>query len=264
MDRLVCIGLDRTYVDDVKAASGLPAIFYETPPAMHSHRGRLFAESPSVAGKMLQVGRVIWYGYFPGNPLAAEVRRAIALSDVPSFPDVRKAILHDDRALSLLIATAADPGPRMSRGYIPAGTRCIFPEMAVLKVGNDHCGDGKLLLEGVLPDSNLGGIVEPFIKGESIRALVVGRNLWMLKYESADWRKNVKAKVTEIHAAEPLGVMSRARTIAETLDIPTLGVDFIGSNEDGWVVLEVNAYPGLDDVVEAQDKFRKLLCAFVS
>lgn len=264
MDRIACIGLDPPYVDAVKAKSSGHVLVYDVPPRMYSHRGKLFAESPSVTGRMLTVDRVIWYSYFPGNPLAAEVRKAIALSDVPSFPDVRRTVQHDDRALSLIQASEVDPGPKLSRGYVTKGTRCLFDALTVLKVGNDHCGDGKLLVEGVVPESNVSGVVEPFIKdAESIRVLLVNGKSWILKYESADWRKNVNAKVTQAASTTYFPLVARGRRIAEGLRLAIVGIDFIGSNE-GWNLLEVNAYPGLDDVVEAQEAFKGMLCDFVS
>ncbi len=265
MDRIACVGLSPADVGVVKAKYHGHVVVYETPPRMYSHEGKLFAESTNVMGKWLEIERVAWYGYFPGNDLSTDVRKAIALSDAPSFPNIRRTILHDDRALSLIQAEIADPAEPMHRGYAPRGSRALFKERAVFKTGNDHCGDGKFLIEGLTPDSAFAahsGVLEPFVQGDSIRALMVGQKLWMLKYESADWRKNVKGTVQEIHPAEVIGVQSRARVIHEAIGIPTLGIDFIGSNDTGWKLLEVNAYPGLDDVVEAHEGFRELLGSF--
>jgi hypothetical protein len=267
VERLACIGLDPSYVATLKKAYetfGHVVIPYDVPPRMYSHLGKLYAESQQVAGRFLGIDQVVWYSYFPGNALAPDVRKAIALSDVRSFPDVRTTILHDDRALSLVLATQADPGPRLSRGYVAPGARCLFESLSVLKVGNDHCGDGKLLVEGVVPDSNVAGIVEPFIRdAESIRILIANDTAWSLKYESSDWRKNVKAKVTEVPLAERPTLVPRARILADHLKLSIVGIDFIGSNDAGWNLLEVNAYPSLDDVVEAQDTFKRMLCDFV-
>src|SRR5208282_3182061 len=125
LERVACIGLDPQYVDvarDCLAGRALTMV-YDVPPRMGSHMGRLFAESPSIAGKMLLTDRVVWYSYF-STPIAADARKAIALSNAPSFPTVRKAILHDTRALSLILATEADPGPKLARGFVSPGIRC--------------------------------------------------------------------------------------------------------------------------------------------
>lgn len=265
MKRLACIGLAPADVGAVKAKFEGAVVVYEVPPKMYSHLGQLYAESQSVAGKWLPIDLVAWYGYFPETEHSHDVRKAIALSDAPSFPDIRRTVLHDERALSLIQAELADPGEPLHRGYMTRGSRAILKEMSVWKVGNAHCGDGKLLVDGFHPQADNSGVLEPFVKGDSIRALIVDRKFWMLKYESSDWRKNVKAKVTEVHPAEYHGVQARAWTIFDKLGLwAGVGIDFIGSNETGWKLLEVNAYPGLDDVAEAQEVFRRRLVAFVT
>jgi hypothetical protein len=264
MERLACIGLAPADVTAVKNKYEGHVLVYEVPPKMYSHLGQLYAESATTSGKWLPIDLVAWYGYFPQEEHTADVRKAIALSDAPSFPDVRRTVLHDDRALSLIQAELADPAEPLHRGYMTRGSRVILKEMSVWKVGNDHCGDGKLLVDGFAPQADRSGVLEPFVKGESIRALIVGRKFWMLKYESADWRKNVNAKVTEVHPAEYPGIQPRAWTICDKLGLWAIGIDFIGSNANGWKLLEVNAYPGLDDVVEAQETFRELLVGFAT
>ena len=267
MKRIACIGLAPADVEVVKVKFDGHVVAYDTPPKAYSHEGKLFTASSNVMGKWLEIERVAWYGYFPGNDQFTDVRKAIALSDAPSFPDIRRTVPHDDRALSLILSELADPSEPLHRGYAPKGTRSLFKERAVFKTGNDHCGHGKFLIEGLTPDSNFAdhsGVLEPFVQGESIRALILGRKLWMLRYESDDWRKNVKAKVTEARPEEFYGVQARAWTICDLLHLQIVGIDFIGTNAAGWKLLEVNAYPGLDDVVEAQEGFRELLGRFAS
>jgi hypothetical protein len=262
MERIACVGLEPRYVRAIKKRPHGHVVTYEVPPRMYSLHGRLFAESLTVNGKWLQIDRLFWYGYFPDFPRIPEVRRAIALAAVPAFPDLDLALIHDDRVLSLILATRADPKLPIKRGYLTTDSRPFtFEELHVLKVGNDHCGDGKRLINGYLGGNQgtLPGIIEPFIKGESIRVLVVGEKAWVLKYESkkGDWRKNVDPVVTEIHFAP--GIKERGQQIAKKLDLSVVGIDFIGSHEEGWQLLEVNAYPGLEDVPEAQDEFERLL-----
>lgn len=261
MIRYACIGLDNAK----ELAQRIDGHFtlYDVPPRMYADRGLLYAESPRIMGLWLPVDAVIWYSYFPDNEKSFQARRAIALSVAVSFPDVRQTILHDDRALSLIQAQAADSGPTLPRGYAPSGVDLTFEGNTVLKVGDDHCGDGKSRVSADCPALDHPAIAEPFIEGESVRVLVVGRTAWVLKYESTDWRKNVNAKVTEVHSAEFEGLVPRARTIAIRLNLPVLGVDFIGSNETGWYLLEVNAYPGLDQAEGAQEAFDDLAVSYL-
>jgi hypothetical protein len=267
MERLACIGLEPNYLKAVKSAYPGIVVPYDVPPPMYSHQGKLYAESFQVAGRWLPIDRLIWYGYYPEDKRAAEVRRAIALSYCPAYPDIDLAVLHDDRVLSLILASRADTlDSPMARGYLPRGNRVLLGELSVLKIGNDHCGDGKLLIDGLLPETEHSGIVEPFITGDSVRVLVIGEWAWVLRYESTkpgEWRKNVQPKVTEIQDEY---LKKRGLRIAQKLGLPIVGIDFIGTREEeDWKLLEVNAYPGLDDApLKAQTVWEETLCRFAS
>jgi hypothetical protein len=139
----------------------------------------------------------------------------------------------------------------MARGYLPRGNRVLLGELSVLKIGNDHCGDGKLLIDGLLPETEHSGI---------------GEWAWVLRYESTkpgEWRKNVQPKVTEIQDEY---LKKRGLRIAQKLGLPIVGIDFIGTREEeDWKLLEVNAYPGLDDApLKAQTVWEETLCRFAS
>ena len=97
------------------------------------------------------------------------------------------------------------------------------------------------------------------MEGRSERILLVGERSWQLRYESADWRKNIGATVT---AVEPdAHLVARARATCGRLGLIIAGVDYI-VNEGGATLLEVNAYPGFDDVPEANDAFVELAAAW--
>jgi glutathione synthase/RimK-type ligase-like ATP-grasp enzyme len=65
----------------------------------------------------------------------------------------------------------------------------------------------------------------------------------------------VHAAVTLIEPDEALA--ARARRLVERLRLPIAGVDFIVC-ADSAMLLEVNAYPGFDDIPIAQDRFIEL------
>jgi glutathione synthase/RimK-type ligase-like ATP-grasp enzyme len=104
-------------------------------------------------------------------------------------------------------------------------------------------------------------VIEPFVEGRSVRVLLVGERAWQLEYASNDWRKNVRATVSVVDADAEL--VARARQTTSRLGLALAGVDYI-VNDLGTTLLEVNAYPGLDDVPEAVDAFVEMAGAWWS
>ena len=265
MERIACIGLAPRNVEALKKSFDGAVLTYEVPPRMYSMNGKLFAESRSIVGKWLSFEWAYWYGYYPGDQRVVEARKALGLSSAGKCLDFRNAVLHDDRTVSLMLAEHADPSPSLPRGYLPKGTRTLaFEQPQVFKVGNDHCGDGKHLMNGFNPEYPAGGIIEPFLKGESVRVLIIGKKAWVLRYQSkkGDWRANVDPLVTELHVSTYPGLVPRSRTIAERLGLRVLGIDYLGHGDLGltrWDLLEVNAYPGLDDAAGAHEAYEELL-----
>ncbi len=227
-------------------------VAYPAVPRLYSIDGRVRVESASVADKWLEPRGVVFYGYFDD---AAPARRALALASTPTFPDVGATLPLDDRAIALLLASRADvPGP--GRGYAPAGIALTMEDEHVLKWGHRHCGEDKARVAGRV-DLAHDSIVEPFVHGRSERILLVGEHAWHLRYESPDWRKNVGATVTTIEA--DVALVTRARRTARALGLAIAGIDYVVHDDGTATLLEVNAYPGLEDVPEAADAFVELL-----
>src|SRR5512138_2714696 len=98
---LTVIGLDAPLAQRVKDAVGGRVVVYPDAPACFAMDGRLRIESPTMAGRWLEPDGVVFYSYIEG---AGDLRRAIAASATPSFPDVRSTIGLDDKFLALVAA----------------------------------------------------------------------------------------------------------------------------------------------------------------
>lgn len=246
---LVSIGLERNIVEAIGQEVG-HIVVHDALPRAFSQGGQAFVESPTIWGKYLRPRGVMYYCHFE-NPRV--VRRALALADTPTFPNIRKTLPHDDKALSLVAAIEADPGPSVPRGFVPGDQEIPIPkgETVVGKWGEWHCGEGKECFQDVAKTPEP-AVLEPFIGGESHRILIVGERAWQLHYESDDWRKNVGATITQVEPEASL--VARARKTAENLGLVVAGIDYI-VNGDSAALLEVNAYPGLDQVHEAEQEF---------
>lgn len=253
---LVSIGLEPHVVEELKRALG-HIVAHDALPRVYSRKGQAFVESPSVWGSYLRPRGVLYYCYFD-NPGTA--RRALALSSTPTFPDVRATLPHDDKALSLIAAVKVDPAAPIARGFIPAeqDIQLAEGETCVAKWGAWHCGEGKERFRGTARTPEP-AVLEPFVDGESHRVLIVGNRAWQLRYKSDDWRKNVSAAVNEVPADSRL--VARARATAGSLGLTVAGIDYILTG-DAAVLLEVNAYPGLDQAAGAEREFIDLAIAW--
>jgi hypothetical protein len=250
VELLVTIGLDPDLVERLRGALEARVVAYPAVPRLYSVEGRVRVDSASVSGRWLEPRGIVYYGYFEHAGVA---RRALALGATPTFPDVGATLPLDERAMALLLASRADePGP--PRGYVPAGLELALEREQVLKWGNRHCGEDKARASGSVQVTNA-AIIEPFIEGRSERVLLVGEHAWHLRYESSDWRKNVRATVAEIEPDADL--VARARQTAGRLGLAIAGVDYVVGESDA-TLLEVNAYPGLDDVPAAAEAFVEL------
>ena len=281
--RFAVIGLDDALAERVKDA--IAAVNWDTNVVLYSsvplieHDTALRVESPSITGRMLDVDGVLYYSYFED---VEKERLALALSTVPTFPDVRATLPLDDKLAALVFALRADPDGARAPSRWVARSRAFCNLLSaeekqviadhpgcVVKLGNAHCGEGKWLVEEFLaqipPSGKLianGPIyVEPFVHGESVRVLLIGERAWQLHYTSNDWRKNVRATVTSVPVDDTLS--ARTRAIAAGLGLSIAGVDYILPETGAPVLLEVNAYPGLEHAPGAEDAFVDLAVQWV-
>lgn len=258
-DPVVTIGVDEDVVAKLRVKLDHPVRAYAVPPRIEVREGVTWVESARMAGKMFEAAGVVWHGYFDD---VEEIRRALALSSTPTFPDVRATLPLDDRFVSLAMATRVDRVEE-PRSVLRAGEQANVSTPSVAKWGHRHCGDGKARVsrgtDGAFTAEEL-TLVEPFVEGSSERILLIGEAAWHLVYESDDWRKNVSARVRPLDPPNRR-LIARARRIADALALPMVGVDFVVRENDA-VLLEINAYPGLDDAPGAVDAFVDAVAAW--
>lgn len=273
--RITVIGLDDPLAERIK--DSISKISFDTNIVLYSsvptiqNDVSLQIESPSITNRMLDVNGVIYYSYFEG---VEKERLTLALSSTPTFPSIRATQPLDNKLAALVSALNADPQGSEAPNrhivrwdllyrFLSASEINVLGQHrdCVVKWGNAHCGEGKRRVAELLADLPLIGdyavngpiYIEPFIQGESIRILIVGERAWQLHYTSTDWRKNVRSKVTVVEIDQKL--LARTKQITTSLGLVVAGVDYIVPDKGAPVLLEVNAYPGLDDVPGAEDAF---------
>jgi hypothetical protein len=253
MTTIAIIGLDGELTETLrKEVSPLcRVLIYDTVPRGYADVGRFYVEHPTMMDTWIAPDAVIYYSYFE-NALA--FRKAIALSGVPSFPNVGATILHDDKELSLIYrSNVASAPPFKRRGYVPAGVGVTFPESRVVKQGNGHCGENKFRIpRSSLFAPDVDSMLETFHEGKSYRVLVIGDQTWTILYESEDWRKNVGGTQTLIprkgDVPNPFEPLYAAH--AKELGLAVAGFDFIRGEDKDLHDLEVNCYPGIPPFAE--------------
>lgn len=258
MRPIISIGLDPHVVEAISQKINRYISDYQHLPDIYAVNGESYIQSQSGSHYIRPVG-ILYYCYFesPENH-----RRALALADTPTFPDVRQTIHHDDKVLSLIAARNADHGELdVPRGFTHENQTINLKSPLVAKWGKWHCGDGKKICEEYI-DVPEPAILEPFIEGESYRILIVNHEVWQIKYESDDWRKNVNSKITVLDKPDSV-LADRAVNIANKLNLKVCGIDFI-VNDTGAYLLEVNAYPGLYQVPKAEESFINFAAAWAS
>jgi hypothetical protein len=269
--------LDEDLADAIRKEIRSPehkVLVYPTLPRAYTDMGVFKVEHPTMEGLWIEPEATLYYSYFPN---ASGIRKALAFGRQPTWPSVRRTIIHDDKDLSLLKVGGADED-EMPRGYIPKG---LVPDYTddtarVFKTGNEHCGEGKTLIR---PPANKGltsksveegglglmvtgyshiakedTLVEPFIEGESYRVLLIGKQAWVIRYESRDWRKNVGGTQTLVEPTLEHNLMlTWARSMAAGSSLPVVGVDFVLDASGTKHFLELNCYPGIPE--EAKPAF---------
>ncbi len=253
------IGLDRELAEPIRNRIRSPdnrVLVYDTPPKGYTENAYLHLEHPSAEGLWYPIDRALYYSYFP-NVLG--LRKAMAFAITPTYPNVRKTILHDDKDLSLLLMEGDHQS--LGRGYVPANTQMTLGHYRrVVKQGNEHCGEGKFKLEsGTTFAPSVDSLLEDFVFGESYRILVIGDKAWTIHYESEDWRKNVGGTQTLV---SNLKLEKLYLSEAKRLGLAVAGFDCIINDVNGcWHTLEVNCYPGIPDF--AQEHFINEACKFL-
>jgi len=132
----------------------------------------------------------------------------------------------------------------------------------VLKVGTEHRGIGKHLIQSVKDIPEWEGIatMEPFFEGESVRVLIIGNDTFSFKVTNeTSWIKNGPgADIEKVSVSDEL--VEHAKNAARYFGLDIAGVDYIVEKDGTPHFLEINQYPGLglfDDMEECARSFLK-------
>ncbi len=137
----------------------------------------------------------------------------------------------------------------------------------VLKIGTEHRGIGKYLIESIkdIPEFEGSCTVEPYYEGDSVRVLIIGEQIFGIQtINDQNWVKNAPGgEIIKKELSED--IIQHAKQVTNYFGLDIAGVDYI-VNEDGFHFLEINQYPGVagfDDIEECAKEFFKEKMQFV-
>jgi hypothetical protein len=167
----------------------------------------------------------------------------LARSALPCYPDPAALLAASDRhaAMARCVSAGLVDHPVVQARWTgePA-----LPFPYVLKVGDEHRGEGKHLIRSAADVVRWEGVatMEPFFDGESVRVLLIGEHAFgaRLRHEGS-WVKNAPGASVEPWAPDP-AVVDHARRAARLFGLEIAGVDYV-IDRGGPHFLELNPFP---------------------
>src|SRR5262249_22054904 len=140
------------------------------------------------------------------------------------------------------------------RGYAAPGTPFEADNERVAKWGNWHCGENKARFTGSW-SSDQPCIIEPFLKGQAVRIVLIGDRFWQIRLEGEDWLKSIHdPRATFTPADEEL--VTDTRAVRQGFGLEIMANDYIVTDDGSKHLLEVNHIPNVTRFPEIWEAYR--------
>ncbi|MEO2202431.1 hypothetical protein ABGV42_01590 [Paenibacillus pabuli] len=200
--------------------------------------------------KLYQQGDFVLFSGW--NKMDRKVLEELRDSGIPMFPDADTLLKFTDRryATQFLDEHTLFSG-QYTRHYDQGRKEIpdIGYEQLVLKLGDHHVGKGKYIKQaGDMINSSDSWILEPFIKGRSLRVLILKDNYSVIEHvNNQNWIKNIDPESEIITLDYPSSIVKDALNIAEKMNSEFLGIDYQLGENNSILPLEINVLPGCPD-----------------
>lgn len=183
---------------------------------------------------------------------------ALAGAPIPCWPDPAALLGLSDRHAALARCISAG---LVTHGVVQARwTRePVLPFPYVLKIGDDHRGEGKHLIQSAADIVRWDGIatMEPFFEGASVRVLLLGDRAFGARIENeGTWIKNAPGAVIEPWDPDP-DLIAHARRAMDLFGLEIAGVDYV-IDRAGPHLIELNPFPRVGLSSESVEVAREL------
>jgi hypothetical protein len=129
------------------------------------------------------------------------------------------------------------------RGYASRGARYGADDERVAKWGNWHCGENKERFAGVWYAEEA-SVIEPFIRGQAVRVVVIGEQAWQIKLEGDSWLKSIHHADADFMPLDA-ELLSDTQAIGRAFGLEILANDYIVGEDGSKHLLEVNHIPNV-------------------
>ena len=249
MAEYVCIvGLDEAETNAIRELIDQPVIAHITLPKILIQDGTLFVESDH-GPRMLAVSKVIYHGIYEDD---LDFISALALWGGACLPNPRAMM---DCRLKLPCLVRALQYTRFGdpRGYASPYARYDSETERVAKWGNWHCGENKERFTGSWT-AKQPSIVEPFLKGQAVRGVIIGERYWQIRLDGDDWLKSIHhPKAAFMDADEEL--MADTWQVKDGFGLEIIANDYIVADDGSKHLLEVNHIPNVTRFSEIWDAY---------
>jgi hypothetical protein len=240
-ERLLLIGLEENEVTSIKENVDYMVTSYYMLPKIKLVDGILYVESPSVTEKYLKVDKVIFHSIFEND---FDFITLLALWNGPCLPDATGMMDLRLRHSGLVRSLRATRFGNLLRGMSLSQDIVTTPNETVAKWGNWHCGENKHKFTGNWETPGELTLLEPFIKGDAVRIMLVGEKGWQIKLTGDDWLKSIHHSDSGEMEIDP-ELLEDTKNIAKHFNLETVGVDYMVAETGEKYLLEVNHIPNI-------------------
>jgi hypothetical protein len=167
----------------------------------------------------------------------------LAGSAIPCWPDPAALLGVSDRhaAMARCVSAGLVEHPVVQARWT---SEPLLPFPYVLKIGDEHRGEGKYLIRKAEDIVRWEGIatMEPFFDGESVRVLIVGDHAFGARiHNEGSWIKNAPGASLEPWDPGP-AIVDHARRAMAVFNLEIAGVDYV-IDQGGPRFIELNPFP---------------------
>lgn len=201
---------------------------------------------------------VLWYSSVEDDTLCLYNQKVLRKANVPCWPSLELLEMWSDRRTKLFAAIANGFVDDVKFEHWTIGTA---KRDTVVKVGNSHVGEGKILVkagEDFPYWPNL-ATLEPYVEGRSVRVYVVNGKTYGVEYTNEhNWIKNMPGGETFEIELDP-ALADHAKRVHDFFEFPISGIDYIVRDDGTFRFLEHNHFPGITLHSEAEKEIVKVL-----
>jgi hypothetical protein len=200
----------------------------------------------------------VYFADVRDDDIARHNQGVLAGSAIPCWPDPAALLAVSDRhvAMARCLAAGLVEHPVVQARWTGEP---LLPFPYVLKVGNEHRGEGKHLIRSAADIVPWDGIatMEPFFDGESVRVLLLGDHAFGVRiHNEGSWIKNAPGSSLEPWDPDP-AIVAHARRAMRLFNLEIAGVDYV-IDRSGPRFIELNPFPRVGISRESAEVARRL------